>query len=69
MEKKLKLTGNVIKRYVIFTCPNCHESFKVDLKKILDNLQYNSIELDCPACEQSFTQKIAIKLDSLIDIR
>lgn len=48
------IVGNKIKKYLIITCMHCNESFRVDNRMIMNEVQsnlYHIRKFQCPWCE------------------
>lgn len=52
----MTLSGNKVKKYLIITCPNCLESYRIDyrilINKFSQDLMY-FIPCECPWCERT----------------
>ena len=44
------IIGNRVKKYLVVTCPKCHESYEVDYKYSEDNCKADGITFICPWC-------------------
>lgn len=48
------IIGNKVKKYLVVTCPNCGESYKLDWKIVSERfIKNNEEEIVCPWCEHS----------------
>ena len=47
----MDIVGNKIKKYITFTCGNCHESMEVDLKDLIAEGEIATVY--CPWCENT----------------
>lgn len=70
----MALTGDKIKRYLPITCNRCHESYRVNWKDVLDNVDQNSniINFMCPYCENEVSADVyslenLTSLESVLD--
>ena len=44
------IIGNRVKKYLVVTCPKCHESYEVDYKYSEDNCKADGVTFICPWC-------------------
>lgn len=64
MEEKLDyITGDKIKKYLIVTCPECGESFRIDFAKFL--YTHVGVSMVCPWCDHEEASTTFVDLHKL----